>query len=226
MVHMANPVPVIYSIDMCPPFYYSLIMYIHNAGVPINMRYYTVSAVFIAILWSGCSSGLSRSVPWRIPEHQYVFIEFRSEEEGRVVQGEVPPGPMIDFPTFMFDPHSGALASSALNFPVSDSLKIVLGISRALRGAAGGGISSGLEGVYELPHTNTRLTIYGADDTGAAHVRFNNERITVESDGEWRQTTSRTDTLSTPDGTAITVFTVTYRIINRGILEKSKIRKW
>lgn len=174
----------------------------------------------------GCAPRADKAVPWSFDDNQYVFIEYRQEEDGRVIEGEPPPPMIIDFPTYMFDPNSGTLASKEFTFDVDDTLRIVLGKSTALRGAAGGGMASRLVGIYTLPYSGDDIVIRGVDRDVNAHIDYRNERLAVESGDEWQHVETRRDTLGTARDRAIIEYTTTVRIINYGVLDKSKIRRW
>ncbi len=184
------------------------------------------AVILLCMVLIGCAPRGEKAVPWPFDENEYVFIEYRQEEDGRVIRGEFPPGPMIDFPTYMFDPHNGTLVSHEITFAVDDTLKIVLGKSTALRGAAGGGMTSRLIGIYRLPYQNRDILLRGVDEYGNAHIQFQNEELVIESGDEWGHVTTRRDTIGTPGERSIAEFTKTIRLINYGILDKSNIRKW
>lgn len=178
------------------------------------------------LIVAGCAPRGEKAVPWPFDEDTFVFIEHRQEEDGRVLQGEYPPGPMIDFPTYMFDPNRGTLAAQEISFAIDDTLKVVFGKSTALRGVAGGGMASRLTGVFTLPYRDEDLVLRGVDENGNAHIQFRNEQIVIESGNEWKHSVTRRDTIGTSRGQSIAEFTKTTRIINYGALDKSNIRKW
>jgi len=178
------------------------------------------------LIMAGCTPRAERAVPWPFEKDEYVFIEHRQEEDGRVIHGNYPSGPMIDFPTYMFDSHSGTLASHDISFEVDDTLKVVFGKSTALRGLAGGGMASQLYGVFRFPYTNEEIVLRGIDEHGNAHIKYRDETLVIESGDEWRHSTTRRDTIGTARDRSIAEFTKTTRIINYGVLKKSNIRKW
>lgn len=185
-------------------------------------------AVFVFVVWCmcGCSPRGEKAAPWFFPPDQYVFIEYRIEEDGRVLEGNYPSGPMIDFPTYMYDPHRGEIASRDFPFEINDTLKVVLGKSLALRGTAGGGISSRLYGAYQLPFTTDDITILRIENDGTARVRLRTEVLVIPAGDEWRRSQTRRDTIGTFRDRAVAEFTKTERIVNHGVLEKAKIRPW
>jgi hypothetical protein len=174
----------------------------------------------------GCNPFGERAAPWYFTAEKYVFIEYRIEEDGRVIEGEFPPGPMIDFPSYMFDPNRGTLISREYPFAIDDTLKVIVGRSTALRGVAGGGIASSLSAAYQLPYHGEGFSIMRIDREGTAHVRLESEQILVESGEEWHRSTSRIDTVGVGRNRSIAEFTRTHRILNRGLLDKQNIRNW
>jgi len=185
-----------------------------------------VSVALLGLFLFGCAPRVEKAIPWTFENDQYVFIEYRLEEDGRVLQGEFPAGPMIDFPTYMFDPHSGALASQEFTFEIDDTLMVIIGRSTALRGVAGGGMASKLRGVYKFPYQFEDLILRGVDEYGNVHIGYRDEPLVIESGDEWNYSTTRRDTVRISRGDAIAEFTKTTRIINYGLLDKSNIRKW
>ncbi len=187
---------------------------------------YPLYTLFITLFLFSCAPRVDRAVPWPFEEDTYVFIEHRQEEDGRVIQGEFPAGPMIDFPTYMFDPHSGTLASQEFTFAIDDELKVIFGKSTALRGIAGGGMTSKLEGIQSFPYESEDVVLRGVDEHGNAHILYRDEQIVIESGDRWEHSTTRRDTIGTLRDRSIAEFTKTTRIINYGVLKKSDIRKW
>lgn len=185
-----------------------------------------IGITIVLFLLPGCIPHPWRTAPWYLPEEKYVFIEYRVEEDGRVLEGEYPTGPMVDFPTYMFDPDRGTLVSREFNFAIDDTLKVIVGKSMALRGVAGGGISSSLSAAYSLPYDADPLSITKIEADGTAHVRFQAERLLIKSGDEWSVSATRRDTIGVGRSRSVAEFTKTHRIVNRGIFEKENIRTW
>lgn len=180
----------------------------------------------VCIILASCNPQIEATIPWPFDEDTYFFIEYRVTKEGRLIQGDYPRGWNIDFPSYLFDPDRGSLASQQLAFSVNDTLKIVLGRRTALQGLAGGGVASRLYGVYGFPHEHEDLIINGVDQDGKAHLQFREEQIIIDSHNEWVHTTIRRDTTGSAQNMAIAEFTDTIRIVNFGALEKAAIRTW
>jgi hypothetical protein len=192
----------------------------------IYSYFYKIGVVLMFVFLAGCASRIDKAVPWPFGTDQVVFLEIRQEEDGRVIRGDFPDGPMIDAPTYMFDPYSRSLASHKLPFNIDDTLKIVLGRSTALRGVAGAGMENRLIGIFNLPYRNEQIIVRGVDRQGTAYLLFRNQPIAVEHGEEWNEMTTRRDTINTPRGQSIAEFTRSIRIINYGLLDKSDIRQW
>ncbi len=182
--------------------------------------------VFIVLLLAGCSPNKHSPEHWTFGNDAYVFIELIQNKEGRIIEGSFPPGPTIDAPTYFFDKEQRTIASQRVPFKIDDTLKVVLGRYYALRGAAGGGASSRLFGVYGFPFEDGELMIAGIDPNGSARMTYRDEKLIIESHEEWIHTVTNRDTVATPQGPAIADFTTTIRIINHGVMDKGLIRTW
>ncbi|TVQ69191.1 MAG: hypothetical protein EA363_09915 [Balneolaceae bacterium] len=185
-----------------------------------------IGGVATLLLLAGCTAKMHDAVPWSYGEDVFVFIEFIQIKEGSVIQGNYPPGPMIDAPTYFFDKEQKSLASQRIPFEIDDTLKVVYGRYSALRGAAGGGASSRLFGVYRFPYEDGELMIMGVDPTGNTHLKYRDDKLVIESHDQYIHTVTHRDTVATPQGPAIADFTTTIRIINHGVMDKGMIRSW
>jgi len=158
---------------------------------------------------------------WAVGPDKYVFIEQFNSVHGELIEGEYPTK-YIDYPTYSFDDRTGTLNSMvSLNF-VNQKLKVVLGTTNSLSGAAGSGRASFLHGAFELPYAYEiqSLKIVGVEADGMAYVEFEKRQITLKAGQEWGRISS---TVETPVGTAKVKMTTTDTIVNHGIVEKSKI---
>jgi hypothetical protein len=154
----------------------------------------------------------------------YVFIEQPTHIHGELLEGNYR-GPMIDFPTYSFDSKTGAL-TGMINFETNDSLVAIYGSGLGLSGAAGGGASTGLDGVFDLPYKKDDLQILKIDPDGTAHINYKGLPITLRNGEEWTNTTSRIDSKEVGNMKGKAMLTITDKIINHGILEKSKIQSY
>lgn len=196
-------------------------------GTMIRSKIHTAFVTILGCLFMlSCAPRAEKAIPWPFETDKFIFIELRDEEDGHVIYGDFPPGPMIDFPTYMFDPNRGVLASHEINFQIDDTLKVVIGKSKSLRGTAGAGMVSQLYGIYTFPYQTDDLFLRGIDEQGTAHIRYRDERILLRSGEEWVASATRRDTLGVSRERAIAEFTQSLRIIHYGLLEKSDITKW
>ena len=190
------------------------------------IQHHIIFAVLIVLLLAGCTAKMHNTVPWNYGNDAFVFVELIQLKEGTVIEGSFPPGPMIDAPTYFFDREQRTLSSQGIPFEIDDTLKVVYGKYSALRGAAGGGASSRLFGIYRFPSEDGELVLMGVDQTGKAHLKYRDEKLIIESHDEWYHTVTHRDTVATPQGPAIADFTTTIRIINHGVMDKGMIRTW
>jgi hypothetical protein len=129
---------------------------------------------------------------------------------------------MIDFPTYSFDKKTGTL-SGLINFKVNETLVAIYGSGLSLSGAAGGGASTGIDGVFDLPYKKDDLQILRIDLDGTAHMSYKGLSITLRNGEEWTNATSRIDSKEVGNMKGKAMLTITDKIINHGILDKSKV---
>jgi hypothetical protein len=151
----------------------------------------------------------------------YIFIEQRTHIHGELLEGNYR-GLMIDFPTYSFESKNGTL-TGILNFEINDSLVAIYGSGLVLSGAAGGGASTGLDGVYDIPYKKDDLQILKIDPDGTAQINYKGLPITLRNGEEWTNTTSRIDSKEVGNMKGKAMLTITDKIINHGILERSKV---
>ena len=189
-----------------------------------------IIAIIVAVIFAGCTeeaptptptTNLSPSpAPWIILPNKYVFIDHHIHTYGELIEGSYP-SLMVDFPTYNFNKETGSL-SGMINFDINETLKAVYGGGISLSGAAGGGAATGLSGVYELPYEKGGITILKIDSDGTAYIVYKGVSIILKNDEEWVNITSRVDIQETGKAK----LTETDKIVNYGILDKSKIEKW
>ncbi|MCX6659991.1 MAG: hypothetical protein NTX81_06390 [Candidatus Bathyarchaeota archaeon] len=151
----------------------------------------------------------------------YIFIQQHTHIHGESLEGNYR-GPMIDFPTYSFDNKTGTLRGM-MNFEINDTLVAIYGSGLGLSGAAGGGASTSLYGVFDLPYKKDDLQILRIDLDGTAHISYRGLSITLRNGEEWTNTTSRIDSKEVGNMKGKAMLTITDKIINHGILEKSKV---
>ncbi|RPI56181.1 MAG: hypothetical protein EHM56_04675 [Chloroflexi bacterium] len=155
---------------------------------------------------------------WELPAGQVLFIDRHVRVDGTCLEGDCQPGPMIDFPTYGFDPETGIL-DSRLPLDVNDDLKVVYGNGTSLRGVAGGGAATGLTEVYAVPAEIQGLRFVQVDRDGTAYLEHGGELLVLAPGQTWTNTTEEIQ----EQGTGKASFTTTDTIVNYGILDKSKI---
>ena len=80
------------------------------------------------------------------------FIDHHILITGELIDGQYPCA-LIDFPSYNFDKDSRILQGQ-LDFKINKNLIAIYGDGRSLSGAAGGGVSTRLFGIYKLPFTS------------------------------------------------------------------------
>lgn len=159
---------------------------------------------------------------WKIPSDKYVFIDHHIHEHGKSIVGYCMKL-WIDFPTYRFDEKTGILIGE-INFDINETLKVVYGSGASLSGDVGGGAATRLLGVYELPYERGHFKILKIDSDGTAYIEYKGVSIVLKSGEEWVNITSRIQSCP-PRG--IAKLTITDKIINYGILDKSKVEnRW
>ena len=191
--------------------------------------------VFLAVvgLISACKPSATTLPPtsavpmqWSIPSDQYAFVERWIE----ISQGS---SMFIDFPTYHFDPNTGALAPDIVPpgrwFPLEDftQLKVAYGRGTSRTGQAGTGANSRVFAVTELPFTeppkedaDVAVTIEGIDAYGVAYLLRGDQSIVLQPGEEWTWEGKSTIDWS---GNRLEMV-VKERISNFGLLDKAGIQ--
>jgi hypothetical protein len=151
----------------------------------------------------------------------FIFIEQRTHIHGETIEGDYP-RVMIDFPTYSFNEKNGTL-SGMVNFEINETLKAIYGSGLVLSGAAGGGASTGLDGIFDLPFRKDDFQLLKIDIDGTANIVYRGLSITLRKGEEWTNTTSTIDSKEAGNFKGKAMLTITDEIINHGILEKSKV---
>lgn len=179
--------------------------------------------LFICILLASSSllalSCVNQQDEWPISPDKYVFIDHHVHTHGESIEGECPTL-YIDFPTYSFSEVEKTL-SVRTDFKVDSSVKIIYGDGVSLSGDGGAGAATGLKAVYELPFEQRGLEIVNVEPDGTAHLKYNGLSIILKSGEKWVNTTTKIDTQNSCKRN----LTITDRIVNYGILDKSKIKK-
>jgi len=197
-----------------------------------------VSGLVIAVLLIiafGCSSSITTSsastttttttapppttAKWAISTDQYVFVEISTNTQGELIEGNYP-FIYIDFPGYFL---AGGALTGQFDFTIDEALKVIYGSYESLSGCAGSGISSGLSGVYTLPYEKNGFKLLGIQPDGTAQIEYNGESIILKSGESWEKTTSKIDIKESEGQSGTAKLTITDKIVNYGILDKSKI---
>ena len=181
----------------------------------------TIVIVIVSfIIITGCEKKDEEN--WIISSEKCVFVDHHINTKGVLLEGNYLGGPNIDFPTYNFDKTSKIL-NGIFDFEVDKSLKIIYGDGESLSGVAGAGAATGLYGVYELPYAKGKFEIKEIDSDGTVHIQYNDSLIVLKSNEEWINVTSEINTQNFGKGIAKANITTTDKIVNYGIIEKSKI---
>ena len=159
-------------------------------------------------------------------EGRYLFIETWVQWHVEVVAGSF--GLYIDFPTYSYDADRQTLdVMDAADDPkiVSDRSFLALwgdGTSLDVRNGTGGGVSSGVRGIYQLPfHRDGSFELLRIEPDGTAQLHFRGELLVLKP-GESRE--AKTEPVVKKDVQSVIKESFTYRITNYGLWPKSKIR--
>lgn len=168
-----------------------------------------------------CRFREQKSTPMAIAPSEFAFVEYYQTQEGVAVKGNVPQGRRIDGPTYRFDRKTRTLeVNREIETPL-DSIRVLVGIGKILKGASGAGVSSFLRGTGNLPFTFDKMTIRGIDAKGL-HVTHDGRDAVVAEGEEWKDIRVSTDTL--PSDNAIVRITTTYSIRYHGLIGKQALR--
>jgi hypothetical protein len=180
------------------------------------------------------SSTVTNENSGQISSSQYVFIEHHISFYGEPLDGEYPPV-FIDFPGYSFDKNTGTLYPtiySRLN--VTNELDVVFGSGGDISGI-GSGVATSLYGIEILPYEYNSFKYPGIpyeagvfriieiSNDGTAHLEYTGTPIVLKNGGEWSKVTSTIVTNEHNGQTVRAKLTITDRITNYGILDKSKI---
>ncbi len=179
-----------------------------------------LSALGLVILLSSCSSKKSATQEFNLNKG-FAFVEYYQTSEAKVISGSIPSGRRIDSPTYRYNNENGSVESyRRLSFN-PDTVILVLGTGRILKGAAGSGVSSLLVGVSKLPLSYGELKIIAIGKENLK-VEFKGEKITIATSSIWEKTTEYNDTIN--DQSAILRRTITDRISFHGFIPKDSLK--
>lgn len=180
-----------------------------------------LSALSLAILLSGCSSKKSVTQESFKQSNSFAFVEYYQTSEAKVISGSIPSGRRIDSPTYHYNKENSTVESYRnLSFK-PDTVILVLGTGRILKGAAGSGVSSLLIGTNKLPLSYGELKII-AIGKESVKVELKGEKITIATSSKWEKTSEYNDTIN--DQSTILRRTITDRISFHGFIPKDSLK--
>ncbi|HOP05374.1 MAG TPA: hypothetical protein PL017_08080 [Tenuifilaceae bacterium] len=173
-------------------------------------------------IFSGCRQG-KNATTWEPPTNQFAFVEYYITYDGKPLEGTPPPGIRIDGPTYMYNSETGEINSYMESNFSSDTITTVIGIGKIRRGTEGGGLSSRLVGVKDLPYSNINLSI----DSFTSEMmlfRFKGEKLSLKAGEEWQRVYESIDTIPSMQGNAIVQRKVIHQVNFRGFFMKDSLK--
>lgn len=166
--------------------------------------------------------GTQKAGKWKAPKDSFVFIEYYTTQEGKVMIGQVFPGRQIHGPTYTYSAESKEISSIG-EYPFSiDTMQILVGKGLILRGSVGGGMHSELMPYASLPVVEDNFEVVGLTRKGM-HIIWKGEPITLPIGERWTTTETALDTLVMPNGKTISEITTTYSVVYHGVMPKEKL---
>ncbi|HCY41798.1 MAG TPA: hypothetical protein DHV48_10650 [Prolixibacteraceae bacterium] len=180
----------------------------------------TVITAFTLFLVFSCEK--NQEEDWIISSDKCVFVDHHVNTNGELIEGNYQGGLNIDFPTYNFNQTSKILKGE-FDFEINKSLKIIYGNGKSLSGVVGAGAATVLYGGYDIPYAKGKFEIKQIDFDGTVHIQYNDSLIVLKNNEEWVNVTSEIDTQDFGEGIAKANIITTDKIVNYGIIEKSKI---
>jgi len=178
-----------------------------------------ITVVTLLIVYS-CEK--NQGEDWIISSDKCVFVDHHVNTNGELIEGNYQGGLNIDFPTYSFDETSKIL-NGEFDFEINKTLKIIYGDGRSLSGVVGEGAATGLFGIYDIPYAKGKFEIKEIEFDGTVHIQYNDSLIVLKSNEEWVNVTSEIDTQDFGEVIVKANIITTDKIVNYGIIEKSKI---
>ncbi len=185
----------------------------------------TITLVSVATLslLGGCKKG-NKETTWKPPADQFAFVEYYITYDGKPLEGNPPPGMRIDGPTYIFNSENGEIDSYMESNFSMDTISTVVGVGRIRRGTEGGGLSSRLVGVKNLPFSDANFTIDGFTSESML-FRFKDENLSLKAGEEWQKVFESIDTIPGINGeNAIVQRTITHQVNFRGFYKKDVVK--
>ncbi len=157
-----------------------------------------------------------------LPESEVAFIEYYTTVDGLSLEGTPPPGMRIDGPTYTFNDQASGL-HSFVN-PGFDPLQpiAILGMGRILRGTEGGGLSSRLMAISQLPHKEGEFSL---KSIAKGRIKFEllGKSYTLEAGKEALALYWLVDTIDYGTERAIIRKTISHQVLYHGSIKRSAI---
>lgn len=173
----------------------------------------------LALFMSNCS--VNKQSISAIGDNDVFFVEYILTQEGQVVSGNPPQGMRIDGPMYRFVKETKQLDIKRNDGLIMDSIKVLVGSGKILKGAAGSGVSTRLAGINKLPYTENRFTLMNIDDK-SIQFKFDNQKIKLKEGEDWKYTKTYIDTIKAEAISLISI-TSTYTVRYHGIINKRNI---
>lgn len=179
------------------------------------------SILLVAFLSVNCSVNKQHVKKDFINAEQVAFVEFIQTQDGKVISGYAPKGRRIDGPTYRFDSEARKLEIIRKEDFLLDTVKIILGNGRILKGAAGSGLSMRISAIGKLPFSMYNLTIKEVNAEGLS-INFDGKPVVIKEGEKWETSTSKIDTIKM-ENPAVINYTTTYSIKYHGLINKKDI---
>ena len=179
--------------------------------------------ILMLTAFTSCSSNKHIEKQELLDPNTFAFVEYIQTQEGEVLEGKVPPGRRIDGPAYRFDKETKKLELlSKVNFSF-DTVKIILGNGKILKGASGSGLSMRINAIGKLPYSMYNLTITEISSKGI-RLLFDKREILLMAGEEWKSSTISIDTIKSEPRSIIKTNT-TNTIRFTGKLSKSSLHQ-
>lgn len=179
------------------------------------------SILLVVLLSLSCSVNKQQVNKNYINAEQVAFVEFIQTQDGKVISGNAPKGRRIDGPTYRFDAEIKKLEIIRKENFLLDTVKVILGNGRILKGAAGNGLSMRINAIGKLPYSMYNLTIKDVNAEELS-INFDDKPVVIKEGEKWETSTSTIDTIKM-DIPAIINYTTTYSIKYHGLIDKKNI---
>ena len=187
----------------------------------MNISKHKTSIIILIIAITSCSSSKQSVKKDSVAQNEVAFLEYYQTQAGEVLSGTMQQGRRIDGPTYRFDPATKELKLLRKeNFSI-DSITVLLGNGKVLKGTSGSGLSMRINAIGKLPYTMSNLTITMVSRKGIYFI-FEKKKLLLKEGEEWRTSKVSIDTIQL-DPLAIVKTTTTHTIQYHGMLDKKRV---